>query len=766
MSVRNKLLVGLLAGLVPLIALGLTALLVVRGDARREAHDEAVDSAEAHAAVVDRQVRSAQEELSGVAEWPDLILPSIGVARGAGTDQRDAAQSALETSLTWWRGFVHLVVVDGTGAVIAATDESAAVAVEASVGSAATENQTAGGWDGLAGTYQIARPLAGADGDAALVAFVDLGQLSVGLDPAGTAKLIDRSIGAVLSAQDGVFVVERALEPEQLSFDDTAVAPVGVQGWLVVVDEAPADGGPFRSVLVALVLTGLILAVLAPIVAWRVGGAISARLRSITDAAAAIRAGDLDHRVGGHGDDELGTVSASFDDMADSLVTDISRRREMETLLVQQALHDPLTGLANRAKLVDRLGDALLHSARTGRSVGLLFCDLDGFKAVNDQHGHNAGDDLLMAVADRFRTSVRPADTVARFGGDEFVVLCSELNQPEDAIAVAERLREAFGEPFDLGSGRVATSSSIGIAVATGGTAAPEDLLRMADQAMYEAKAAGKARYVLHDGQADDDTALRAERAAEIRTAIDSGQLHLHHQPIVELESMTLVGLEALVRWDHPVRGALRPRELLDLATSAGLAADVDLWVFERACRELLMWRRPGAGEAVTVGVNLTSGSLATPGFALRVARILHDVGLDASEASLEVSEAALSGEPGRVLATLDELRTLGVGLTIDDFGTGHSSLDRLRRCPVDAIKIHQTLVHGLVSDDDDRAAVRAILSMSEALGLEVIAEGVETIEQRIILEEFGCPRAQGYLLGAPVSISRLPNPRSVQEES
>ncbi|MDG2112830.1 MAG: bifunctional diguanylate cyclase/phosphodiesterase, partial [Actinomycetota bacterium] len=400
-------------------------------------------------------------------------------------------------------------------------------------------------------------------------------------------------------------------------------------------------------------------------------------------------------------------------------------------------------------------------------SVGLLFCDLEGFKGVNDQLGHSAGDDLLMLVADRFRSSVRPSDTVARFGGDEFVVLCSDLRHADDAVAVADRLRTAFDEPFQLGGTSVSTSASIGIAVGAGGTAAPDDLLRRADQAMYEAKASGKARHVVYELTHDEEERTRSERAAEVRKAIDRHELSLHYQPIVELDGGRVAGHEAYVRWHHPIRGELRPQELIDIATSAGLAAEVDLWVLGVALDELAPWRCPaGSGPSlettdkpVWTSVNLTPGSLATPEFAARVSEVLQSRDSRASSIVLEVSEAALSGEPGTVLSTLDELHDLGVGLAIDDFGTGHSSLDRLRRCPIDTIKIHQTLVHGLVADDDDRSAVQAIIAMAEALDLDVIAEGVETDEQLAVLKTLGCRTAQGYLLASPVPIDELAVP-------
>ncbi|MFT5531661.1 MAG: diguanylate cyclase (GGDEF)-like protein [Candidatus Poriferisodalaceae bacterium] len=779
MSLRRKILFAVLLGLVPLIALGVAASLIARSSERASVRESAEQAAEQRAAAIGRQVQRADVELSGMTAWPDLILPAIGVARGGGDDQLLLAESALESAGDWWSGFIGLAIVDAQGSpIVVAGDAPGDV-------SSLVLDRTTGGQLGLgdwtnepgsnrAGTFLIARELAGSGGDAILVAvvpldfLVDIGpgvadEVTVIVDDeAGTSVRLDGSgNGTVIGNGTGLDRVAPDSFAPRINTSQTTLAGAArfVEGtpWVAVSGVEASSGGVSQQILLAGLLAAMCLAALALIVARVVSGAITRRLANIAAAAEAIGDGNLERRSGDGGRDELGTLSARVDQMADSLVTDISRRREMETLLVQQALHDPLTGLANRAKLVDRLGDALLNSARTGRSVGLLFCDLDGFKSVNDQLGHGAGDELLRAVANRFRGTVRPSDTVARFGGDEFVVLCSELSHPDDAQVVAERVRLAFEDRFVIGAHSLDTSASIGIAVASGGTVAPDDLLRMADQAMYRAKAAGKARFVVYEGDEADDDAQRADRAAEVRRALDGGQLSLHHQPIIELADGRVTGLEAYVRWEHPERGSQSPRELFDLATSAGLAAEVDLWVFERATRETLGWKAATGTTDVAFSVNLTQGSLASPGFADRIGAIISKLGIPAADATLEVSEASLSGEPALVMATLDELRHLGVGLAIDDFGTGHSSLDRLRRCPVDSIKIHQTLVHGVVSDDDDREAVRAILSMAAALGLDVIAEGVETVEQRHVLLELGCKRAQGFLFAAPGPIECLP---------
>ncbi len=744
MTVRRSLLFALAFALVPLIALGLAASAIARDAARDDAAAEAERTARLAGGIVEQRLALAHAELAGIAEWPDLILPAIGVARGGDDAQRQAAGEALAQAELWW-GPIEALTVHSTDGVVVTTERDAADRSDPGlVGEALAGQAVAGRWDDRTSVFQIAQPLVGSDGDAAVVALVDATVLTEPL----------RLSGLDLRLTSG----DQILAGVSTAGGDSETSSLDVNGtpWTIEVTVPTASSGA-RGVMVATVLALIALACVLVVVVAHLGRSLSGRLRRLAATAEAIGEGRLDQRTGIHGDDELAKAAASFDRMADSLVTDISRRREMETLLVQQALHDPLTGLANRAKLIDRLGDALLRSSRSGAAVGLLFCDLDGFKAVNDELGHSAGDDLLMLVADRFRSSVRPSDTVARFGGDEFVVLCSDLRDPTDAVAVAERLKTAFEQPFQLGGTPVSTTSSIGIAVGAGGSAAPDDLLRRADQAMYQAKASGKARHVVYELTADEEEQGRAERAAEITKAIDRRELELYYQPVIALDDGGLVGYEAYVRWHHPSRGDVRPQELIDIATSAGLAADVDLWVLATALSELAPSRCDRGEPVPFAAVNLTPGSLATAGFAARVDEVLTTHEATPASVVLEVSEAALSGEPGTVLATLDELHDLGVGLAIDDFGTGHSSLDRLRRCPIDTIKIHQTLVHGVVADDDDRAAVQAIVSMAHALDLTVIAEGVETQDQQRVLAELGCPWAQGYHIASPAPVAELP---------
>lgn len=746
MTVRRSLFLALVVAMVPLVALGVAAYAIAQSAAGDDSRADADRAAQLAAEVLEQRLAAAHDELAGVAEWPELILPSLGVVRGGGEDQRVDAQVAVGQALTWWRGYDSLTVV-GAGGVVVTTDPTRSSNLDPQVLDQAVDGQVvAGGWDEAAAVFQVARPLVGADGDAALVATISTSYITDAIDR------LDEFDARVLTA-DGAGVFGE-VSP------DAVTAEVLVDGtpWTVEVGVGASDGRT-NSIVVATVVAGVLLLALVTLAVVVLGGSISRRLRRLAATAQAIGEGRLDQRVGLVGRDEVAQAAVSFDRMADSLMTDISRRRQMETLLVQQALHDPLTGLANRAKLLDRLGDALVRSSGSGRSVGLLFCDLDGFKSVNDELGHSAGDDLLMLVADRFRSSVRPSDTIARFGGDEFVVLCADLRHPDDVLAVADRLCAAFHGPFQLGSATVHTSASIGIAVGAGGSAAPDDLLRRADQAMYQAKDAGKSQYIVYELTADEEQHDRSERASEITQAIAGGQLALHYQPVIDVDLGRIVGHEAFVRWRHPDRGDVRPQELIELATSAGLAADVDLWVLNTAIDELQPPASDGAppDEGRWIAVNLTPGSLATDGFSEKVSEVLQSRDLDPASIVLEVSEAALSGEPGTVLATLDELHGLGVGLAIDDFGTGHSSLDRLRRCPIDTIKIHQTLVHGVVADPDDRAAVQAIVSMAEALELSVIAEGVESREQLAVLTELGCRWAQGYHLASPVPVDELP---------
>ena len=434
---------------------------------------------------------------------------------------------------------------------------------------------------------------------------------------------------------------------------------------------------------------------------------------------------------------------------------DLYHLRRRAEQLAHRALHDPLTGLPNRTLVLDRLEQALAGLARSPGSVGVLFIDLDRFKEVNDTLGHDAGDQLLVETAERIRDVLRPTDTLARFGGDEFVILCEGLGGPEQGAVIANRISEAVAAPFVLGGQRTTVSASIGIALADGPEQNPAALLRAADIDMYRAKGASLER-------ATEPRARRGARAAmsevrALRTAVADGQLKVHYQPIVEVDTGAIAGIEALVRWDHPVRGLLDPVDFLQLAKDHGMVIDLGEVVLREACGQVAQWRGARGDQApLTLSVNLAAAQLADPAFPEAVAAALADFEIPATQLCLELTESAVNTDPESLNLALRALSDLGVRLAVDDFGTGHSSLSHLKRFPIDILKIHGSFVEGLGANPHDDAIVGAVLGLASSLGMEAIAEGVELPLQREILRGLGCRLAQGNLFWAPQAAEEL----------
>jgi diguanylate cyclase (GGDEF)-like protein len=421
----------------------------------------------------------------------------------------------------------------------------------------------------------------------------------------------------------------------------------------------------------------------------------------------------------------------------------------------RDALHDPLTKLPNRTLLLDRLRLALARAVRLQSLVAVLFVDLDGFKAVNDSLGHAAGDQLLVQVAERIRQCLRPADTVARLGGDEFAVLLEDLGHGGER-AVAERILEALRAPVVVEGTELVTRASIGIAVGTSAEEGAGDLLRQADLAMYTAKAGGKDRHAAFEPAMHATALARLELEAELRRALDHDQLVVYYQPVCELPTGRLMRTEALVRWQQPQRGLLSPAEFIPLAEERGLIIPLGQWVLRQACQETRRWQqRHPSDPPLGVAVNLSAGQL-RPGFVDSVADILRKTGLDPRCLTLEITETLLMDEAARTLEHLMELKDLGVQLSIDDFGTGYSSLGRLRSFPIDEVKIDRSFVDDIAPGRTGGPLVAAVTAMGHALGLRVVAEGVETFEQLRFLLGRGCDAVQGYLVGRPVPASVL----------
>jgi diguanylate cyclase (GGDEF)-like protein/PAS domain S-box-containing protein len=430
---------------------------------------------------------------------------------------------------------------------------------------------------------------------------------------------------------------------------------------------------------------------------------------------------------------------------------DVTERRAAERLLEHQALHDPLTGLPNRALFLDRLQHALARARRPGTNLAVYFCDVDDFKDVNDSLGHDAGDELLIALPPRLREGLRVGDTVARFGGDEFVILCEQLASEAEAIRIAERIGESFALPFELDGRPHHLSVSVGVVFARGGEATAAEVLRDADAAMYRAKGGGKGRFELFDAQMRASLVARLQTEADLRRALEDGELRLHWQPVVALcaDGDRCVGAEALVRWQHPERGLLAPAAFIAVAEDSGLIAPLGAWVLEQACRQALAW-----GGERSVSVNISPRQLSHSDVPALLERALAQTGLEPGLLELEITENVLMEQS--TLATLRRLKALGVRLVLDDFGTGWSSLAYLKRFPLDGLKIDREFVAGLGSSAEDTAIVSAVLSMATALELDVIAEGVETDAQLAWLRTRGCRFAQGYLLGRPARAAEL----------
>jgi diguanylate cyclase (GGDEF)-like protein/PAS domain S-box-containing protein len=535
-----------------------------------------------------------------------------------------------------------------------------------------------------------------------------------------------------------------------------------------------------------------------------------------------------------------------------TVARDITERKEFEQRLAHQATHDPLTGLPNRTLLVDRLHMAMARGGRTGRITGVLFLDLDNFKVVNDSLGHSAGDTLLVEVARRVQAAVRPGATVARFGGDEFVVLCEELERAEEALEIARRIEEAIAEPvsiddtevtvtasigvatsedshvaeaivrdadaamyeakargrsrtemfdsamhvqavdrlalesslrralerhemrvayqpqIDLGTGRIIDAisgpfgfaeaevyigASIGIAFPDDVDVEPETFIRDADAAMYQAKERGRGRWVVFDNAMRANAVDRLDIENALRRSIERRELRVHYQPVVSIATGHIVGVEALLRWEHPERGLLLPGEFIGIAEETGLIVPIGAWVLEQACRQVHRWEaslpdRPN----LSVAVNLSGRQLSHPGLVDDVAAVLGATGVDPGQVELEITESVLMDDVEMSADTLGRLKQLGVRLSVDDFGTRYSSLSYLRRFPVDLLKVDRSFVDGLGSDPSDSAIVEAIITLAQTLGLEAVAEGVETEAQLAELRLRSCDLAQGYLLARPAA--------------
>jgi len=450
----------------------------------------------------------------------------------------------------------------------------------------------------------------------------------------------------------------------------------------------------------------------------------------------------------------LVNVRTRGDGSVDEIVVvseNLTERLELGERLAAQAMHDPLTGLANRALFLERLSTAMARAGDDPTSVGVMFVDLDNFKYVNDSLGHEAGDRLLALLARRFEALLRDSDLVGRFGGDEFLILCEHLGDANDALDVARRIVSSVTLPFMLDDDEVFLAASAGLAVPTGPDDPPESLLRDASIALYRAKELGKSRVELFEVPMRVRSLERLQIDRDLRRGLAEGQFRLLYQPIVNLESGTVAGFEALLRWEREEGELLAPDAFLSVAEDTGIVVPIGAWALREACRQTAWWHEsiPEA-PPFSMSVNLSGRELALPDLAARVAVVLDETGVDPSGLTFELRETAVLHDFDAALAALKGLCGLGVRLSIDDFGTGFSSLGYLKRLPVDSVKIDRAFIDGLGLDDDDTDIVGAVVSMAHALGLTVIAEGVETPEQLHQLEALGCDAAQGFYFARP----------------
>jgi diguanylate cyclase (GGDEF)-like protein/PAS domain S-box-containing protein len=432
---------------------------------------------------------------------------------------------------------------------------------------------------------------------------------------------------------------------------------------------------------------------------------------------------------------------------------DVTDRKMLEQELAHQAFHDSLTGLSNRAVFRDRLDHALARAERNAQPIAVLLLDLDGFKTINDSLGHDAGDELLVAVAQRLQAAARTSDTVARLGGDEFAILLEDEVDEARAKAAARRLKRQLSAPFGVRGREVFVRASVGIAVTYDGTGTTDELIRNADTAMYAAKAAGRGRYEVFQPAMHDRALEEFEVQGDLQQALARNEFVLFYQPIVDFGTGSIKGMEALIRWNHPTRGLLLPREFIRIAEETGLIVPIGAWVLREACRQTAEWRDefPEAAD-LRVSVNLSTRQLFEPDLVRHVREILHDTGLEPAALILEITEGSLMQDVVETVTKLRGLKALGVDLAIDDFGTGSSSLGYLRQFPIDTLKIDKSFVDDIAtSTSEGPALVRAIVELAQTLNLETVAEGIEETDQLSELRAVGCSSGQGYLFARPM---------------
>lgn len=433
------------------------------------------------------------------------------------------------------------------------------------------------------------------------------------------------------------------------------------------------------------------------------------------------------------------------------IVKDVTDTKALEGQLQHQAFHDPLTSLPNRALFLDRLGIALEREKRSPENAfAAIFLDFDHFKKVNDSYGHAVGDALLVGIGERLQACLRPADTAARMGGDEFTLILEDIHSPADAVAVAERVQRSLATPFQVDNQSIVISASMGIVTSEAGYAHPGEIIRDADIAMYHAKARGKACYAVFEVSMRERTLALLALEGDLKAALNEEQFEVYYQPIVHTTSGSVSGFEALIRWQHPKLGVVSPGEFIPLAEDLGLIGAIDRWVVTTACKQLKVWQSENRRQ-FTMSVNISGEQFESPTFVPFIQDNLMTNALTPGQLHLEVTERLFVENSPRVLQALEQLRLLGVQLHIDDFGTGYSSLSYLQRFAAHTLKIDRSFVNRLEDDASAAELVQTIVSMAHHLGMKVVAEGIETEKQRQQLQSFGCEYTQGFLFSHPL---------------
>lgn len=515
------------------------------------------------------------------------------------------------------------------------------------------------------------------------------------------------------------------------------------------------------SIVALLAFTGLLM-LGGAVVVWDVATAVSRAARLITSPQR-VEPESLPARS-----DDIGALLASFARMTATIERQAEELRRFPARLdelARQAFRDSLTNLPNRALFMDRLGHALARTERRADYLAVLFLDLDRFKVVNDSLGHAAGDQLLVEVGRRLKVCLRPEDTVARLGGDEFGIMLEGLTGVAGATQVAERITAQFERPYIVGGREVFITSSTGIAMSSFPQAQPEQLLRYADFAMYQAKTKGKTHYAIYDGSANAPAVERLDLEMDLHGAVQRSEFTLYYQPVIDLDTNRIVGLEALIRWAHPTRGLLLPADFITLTEETGLIVPIGRWALGEACRQARQWQTLAPAEPpLMVAVNLSVKQVHQATLLNEVVDVLHASGLPPSSLVLEITESIMMDDEPATLANLTALRGLGVHLALDDFGTGYSALNYLKHFPADTLKIDRSFVRGIGDRPEDTAIVQAVITVAKSLKLRVAAEGIETEAQAEQLRAMGCAYGQGFFFARPLPPEHVPallsNPR------